>query len=55
MISVVDRILHFLGFRDTALDKRLETESPLALVMIQGFRLGVVIGIIAIGLFYLWK
>lgn len=48
---MIDKFLHFIGFRDTALDKRLETESPLALVMIQGFRVGVAIGIIAVGLY----
>ena len=49
---MMDKSLHFTGFRDTALEKRLETASPLALVMIKGFRVGVVIGIIAVALYF---
>lgn len=47
-MNIVDKFLHFIGFRDTALDKRLEAESPLVLVMIKGFRVGVVIGAVAV-------
>ncbi|GEQ97047.1 hypothetical protein JCM17844_06840 [Iodidimonas gelatinilytica] len=52
-MNIIDKFLHFIGARDAALDRRLKVESPIARMWIAGFRVGVLIGMIAVGLHFL--